>query len=73
MVGPLAEFVFGPLLVAGGAWAASVGYVVGVGPTRGMGLLTLLTGILIVVSAAAIYLVPAVRRLEKELPDAVPN
>jgi hypothetical protein len=71
MVGPLAEFVFGPLLVAGGVWASSVGRIVGVGPTRGMGFLTVLTGLLIVITTAAVYLVPSIRLLEEELPDKI--
>ena len=71
MVGPLAEFVFGPLLVSGGAWSSTVGRLVGVGPTRGMGFLTVLTGLLIVMITAAVYLIPSVRRLEDELLDEI--
>ena len=71
LVGPLAEFVFGPLLMPGGRLAGSVGRVLGVGEGRGMGLLTVMTGSLIVMTTAMTYLVPAVRRLEQELPDEV--
>ena len=71
LVGPLAEFVFGPLLMPGGGLAGSVGRVLGVGEGRGMGLLTVMTGSLIVMTTAMTYLVPAVRRLEQELPDEV--
>ena len=69
LVGPLAEFVFTPLLMPGGGLAGSVGRVLGVGEGRGMGLLTVLAGLLIVVTTAATYLMPSVRRLEAELPD----
>ena len=71
LVGPLAEFVFGPLLMPGGGLAGSVGQVLGVGEGRGMGLLTVMTGSLIVVVTAMTYLLPSVRRLEQELPDEV--
>ena len=71
LVGPLAEFVFGPPLMPDGSLAGSVGRVLGVGEGRGMGLLTVMTGSLIVITTAMTYLVPAVRRLEQELPDEV--
>ena len=71
LVGPLAEFVFRPLLMPGGGLAGSVGQVLGVGEGRGMGLLTVMTGSLIVVTTAMTYLLPSVRRLEQELPDEV--
>ena len=71
LVGPLAEFVFGPLLMPGGGLAGSVGHVLGVGEGRGMGLLAVITGSLIVITTALTYLLPSVRRLEQELPDEV--
>ena len=71
LVGPLAEFVFGPLLMSGGSLAGSVGQVLGVGEGRGMGLLTVIAGLLIVIATITIYLVPSVRRLEAKLPDEV--
>ena len=71
LVGPLAEFVFGPLLMPGGGLAGSVGRVLGVGEGRGMGLLAVITGSLIVITTALTYLLPSVRRLEQELPDEV--
>ena len=71
LVGPLAEFVFGPLLMPGGGLAGSVGRVLGVGEGRGMGLLTVIAGLLIVITTALTYLLPSVRRLEQELPDEV--
>lgn len=71
LVGPLAEFVFGPLLMPGGALTGSVGQILGVGEGRGMGLLTVIAGLLIVITTTMTYLIPAVRRLEQELPDEV--
>ncbi len=71
LVGPLAEFVFGPPLMPSGSLAGSVGQVLGVGEGRGMGLLTVVAGLLIVIATVTVYLVPSVRRLEAELPDEV--
>jgi len=69
--GPLADRVFEPLLLAGGALAATVGQVTGVGPGRGIGLLLIGAGVLPVVAAIAGYAVPAVREVERRLPDEV--
>lgn len=71
LVGPLAEVVFRPLLMPDGGLAESIGRVIGVGSSRGMGLLTITTGLLIVVATVAVYLIPSVRRLEVELLDKV--
>jgi DHA3 family macrolide efflux protein-like MFS transporter len=72
VAGPLADRVFKPLLVEGGALADSVGQVIGVGPGRGTGLMFIFVGALSMVVAAAGYLSPRVRNVEDELPDAVP-
>ncbi len=70
---PLAEYVFEPLLAADGALAGSVGRVIGVGPGRGIGLLFILTGVFNVLALALGYLHPRIRRVEEELPDAIPD
>ncbi|HWM94187.1 MAG TPA: MFS transporter [Thermoanaerobaculia bacterium] len=70
--GPLSDYVFNPLLVAGGALAGgAVGRVVGVGPGRGIGLMLLTMAIVPFVAALFGFLNPRVRNLEAELPDAV--
>nr|ASV46969.1 MFS transporter [uncultured bacterium] len=69
--GPLADGVFEPLLRPGGALAGSVGSVIGVGPGRGMALMMIAAGGLIVLATLAGFLDPRVRNLEEELPDAV--
>jgi MFS transporter, DHA3 family, macrolide efflux protein len=69
--GPLADRVFGPLLLPGGALADSLGKVIGVGPGRGVGLLFMLFGALTLVSVVVIYKVRAVRCVETELPDVL--
>lgn len=70
--GPLAERVFNPLLMPGGALEHSVGRVIGVGPGRGIALLFVLVGVFVIVATALLYLSPRVRGLEDEIPDAAP-
>jgi DHA3 family macrolide efflux protein-like MFS transporter len=72
MCGPLADRVFNPLLVPGGALEHGVGRVLGVGPGRGIALLFVLVGAFVIVATALLYLNPRVRRLEDEIPDAAP-
>ncbi len=70
--GPLAERVFNPLLMPGGPLAGSVGRVMGTGPGRGIGLMFVLIGAFVIIMSVLLYLNPRVRRLEDEIPDAVP-
>jgi DHA3 family macrolide efflux protein-like MFS transporter len=69
--GPLADQLFGPLLVADGPLADSVGRIIGVGPGRGLGLLFIVMGLSTVLVTIAGYLHPRVRLVEQELPDAI--
>jgi MFS transporter, DHA3 family, macrolide efflux protein len=69
--GPLADQLFGPLLVAGGPLADSVGRIIGVGPGRGIGLLFIVMGLSTVLVTIAGYLHPRVRLVEQELPEAI--
>jgi hypothetical protein len=71
IAGPLADNVFKPLLLEGGALAGTVGRVLGVGPGRGVGLMFVVIGFLAVLAAGSGYLNPRVRGVEDELPDAV--
>jgi hypothetical protein len=70
LAGPLSEFVFEPLLKPRGLLAGSVGQVIGVGPGRGIGLMFILLGILMIVAAITAYGVRAIRYID-ELPDRV--
>lgn len=63
-LGPLADYVFVPLLVEGGALAKGVGSLIGVGSGRGIGLLIIITGILLAFTAVLLYRIKAVRELE---------
>ena len=71
--GPLADRVFNPLLLPGGALAGSVGRVLGVGPGRGIGLMFVLVTGVVLAATALLYAHPRVRRLEDEVPDAAPG
>ncbi len=63
LAGPVADHVFEPLMRPGGALAGSVGKVLGVGHGRGMALLVLLLGGLVLLTALAGYLAPRLRGL----------
>lgn len=65
LAGPVAERVFEPLLRDGGDLVGSVGKVLGTGPGRGSAFLLLLLGAAVLVTAAAGYLSPGLRSLEK--------
>ncbi len=69
--GPLADRVFKPLLMPGGALADSVGSVIGVGPGRGIGLMFMMFGVLMLLSVAVVYAYRPVRNVEAELPDVL--
>jgi len=70
LAGPLAEHVFEPWLVPGGLLAGSVGAVIGTGPGRGLGLMFLVLGALMMLCVAGAYAVRSIRRIQDELPDA---
>lgn len=72
--GFLADHVFNPLLVEGGKLANTfVGRWIGVGPTRGIGLMLITSGIILFIVSGFAYANPRIRNLETEIPDAVPD
>ncbi|MGA7729832.1 MAG: MFS transporter [Chloroflexia bacterium] len=73
VAGPLADYVFEPLMREGGALAGSVGQIIGVGPGRGIALLFIVMGALMVLVTVAASLYPRLRHLEEEVPDALPD
>ncbi|GAA5069500.1 MFS family permease [Thermocatellispora tengchongensis] len=73
LAAPLAESVLGPALRPGEALAGSLGALVGVGEERGLAAVMLADGLLLVLLGAVVLLVPALRRLEREVPDAAPS
>jgi MFS family permease len=68
--GPLADKVFNPMLMPGGALAATAGKVIGVGPGRGIAFMFLAGAILPAICALVGFLNPRLRNVETELPDA---
>jgi len=71
VVGPLADKVFNPLLVEGGKLSGSLGRIMGVGPGRGIGLIYLVLGVLILISTLIAYSYTHLRNVEDELPDMI--
>lgn len=72
--GIFADYVFTPLLLEGGALASTfVGDVLGVGPGRGIGLMMICGGILLMLLSGLAYAHPRIRRIEIEVPDAIPD
>lgn len=69
IAGPLADGVFEPALAPGGALADSAGRLVGSGPGAGIGLMFVISGLIAAAAALGAYLVPAIRNLERDLPD----
>jgi DHA3 family macrolide efflux protein-like MFS transporter len=70
--GPLSEKVFTPLLLEGGMLVGSLGRIFGVGPGRGIGLMFSTFGMLYFFVAQLIFFDKRIRRVELEIPDAVP-
>jgi DHA3 family macrolide efflux protein-like MFS transporter len=71
LAGPLADYVFEPLLAVEGPLARSVGQIIGVGEGRGVGLMFILMGILNILVTVGGYLYPRLRLVEDELPDVI--
>jgi hypothetical protein len=70
--GPLADFVFDPMLQEGG-WLANtiVAQIVGVGPGRGIGLIFIIAGLGSIIATWLVYANPKIRHLESDIPDVV--
>lgn len=73
LAGPLVDVLLEPMMAPGGALADSAGRVLGVGEGRGIGLLFALLGIVMVLLSLGGYLQPRIRRVEEDLPDAIPD
>ncbi|MZP29178.1 MFS transporter [Heliobacterium undosum] len=65
LAGPLADDVFNPLLMEQGLLAPTVGRLIGAGTGRGIGLMFIIAGVLVILLAAAISRNRAIRDLEK--------
>jgi DHA3 family macrolide efflux protein-like MFS transporter len=69
LAGPLADRVFEPAMQPGGALAESWGWLVGVGPGAGMGLLIVVTGLLAALAGVVGYVIPQIRNAERLMSD----
>lgn len=70
LAGPLADNVFEPAMLTGGALAGTVGQWLGTGPGRGMGLMFVLLGGFVLVTVSLALFNARLRRVESEIPDA---
>lgn len=73
VAGPLADYVFEPLMAVDGPLAGSVGQVLGTGTGRGIGLLFIFLGVGLLVFLALAASYPRLRNLERDVPDALPD
>lgn len=62
--GIIADFLFTPLLVDGGALANSVGKIIGTGSGRGIGFLIMIAGVLLSITSVVLYNMKSVKKLE---------
>lgn len=69
VAGPLASKVFQPMLQQGGILADSIGILIGIGPGRGMALMFIILGLLVLGIALVSWLSPTIHLLEDSLPD----
>ncbi len=69
LAGPLSDSLLEPAMREGGALTGLLGWLVGTGPGAGMALLFVAGGALSALVALGGYLVPAVRNVERDLPD----
>ncbi|HUI89430.1 MAG TPA: MFS transporter [Anaerolineales bacterium] len=69
LAGPLADGIFKPAMSAGGFLAPTFGPIIGVGASRGIGLLISLLGILSVLVAMGALITRPIRHVETDLPD----
>lgn len=70
--GILADRVFNPLLVLGGPLADTfVGRRIGVGEGRGIGLMIICSGLVLMLISLGAFLNPRIRNIETEIPDAI--
>lgn len=70
IAGPLADRVFEPMFMPGGALAGSIGQIIGTGPGRGIGFIFVLLGLIPVLAALWGYFYAPVRLVEQQVPDA---
>ncbi|GAA0367580.1 hypothetical protein GCM10009541_07490 [Micromonospora gifhornensis] len=73
LIAPAAARITEPMLLADGVLAGTVGVVLGVGPGRGHGLLYVLFGLCIAITALVALVTPVLARFDDQVPDAPPD
>ncbi|MFC4854159.1 MFS transporter [Actinophytocola glycyrrhizae] len=71
LIGPLSDGVFEPLMADDGPLAGSVGAVIGTGDGRGIALIFMVVGVLMLAVAAYAWTRPRLRDIDVEIPDAL--
>jgi len=71
IAGPLADYIFEPMMMPNGALAGTVGKIIGVGKGRGIGLMFVLGGIILMIITTIAFFIPRLRNLEDEIPDVI--
>lgn len=69
LAGPLADWVFGPAMMPGGALVPVFGWLVGTGPGAGISLIFVFAGLFGAIIGISAYAFVAIRNLEDILPD----
>jgi len=70
--GPLADFIFEPMMADGGALANTlIAQIVGTGPGRGIGLIFMIAGLGTILITWLAYSNPGIRHIERDIPDVV--
>lgn len=69
LAAPLADYIFKPGMSPGGALVPIFGPIFGIGSNRGIGLLISALGLVLLAVSLAGWMVPAIRRVEIDLPD----
>lgn len=62
--GPLADHLFEPLMAADGLLAGTLGQIIGTGPGRGIGLMFVIMGALLILAALIAYAYPPIRLVD---------
>jgi MFS transporter, DHA3 family, macrolide efflux protein len=73
ITGPLADSIMEPAMRSGGALSSIFGGLVGTGPGSGMGLMFLFTAVGGTLVCFGGYLFPAIRNVEDDIPDHMPD
>jgi len=73
LAAPLVDYFFKPAMAEGGLLAPILGPIVGVGANHGVSILISLLGFLSIGVAVVAFFIPAIRRVELDLPDHVPD